>query len=227
MASRDWTLAYQRQDGSDDDIDSSSDGIASPAPRTPVRGKRPAPASDADSSSDADTPSPPQTVKRSRKSLTPTRRSANANASASANANASASAAKPSPARSPTGAKSSKPTPSHVRRPKSPSVPRTPKRRFRPGALALQEIRRYQRSTELLLRRLPFARLVREIQIQFSKKQFRWQAEALLALQEAAEAHLVRLFEDANLCAIHAKRVTLMVKDIQLARRIRGRHHGE
>ena len=50
----------------------------------------------------------------------------------------------------------------------------------------------------------------------------RWQAEALMALQEACEHYLVHLFEDSNLCAIHAKRVTIMVKDIQLARRIRG-----
>ncbi|CCI40926.1 unnamed protein product [Albugo candida] len=100
----------------------------------------------------------------------------------------------------------------------------TQKRRFRPGSVALREIRYYQRSTELLIRKLPFARLVRDIQMQYANRPFRWQAEALLALQEAAEAHLVRLFEDANLCAIHSKRVTLMVKDIQLARRIRGRH---
>ncbi|ETV82938.1 hypothetical protein H257_04703 [Aphanomyces astaci] len=99
------------------------------------------------------------------------------------------------------------------------------KRRYKPGNKALLEIRRYQKSTELLLRKLPFARLVREIQMNFSGHQFRWQSSALLALQEAAEAHLIRIFEDATLCSIHAKRVTLMVKDIQLARRIRGREH--
>ncbi len=54
----------------------------------------------------------------------------------------------------------------------------------------------------------------------------RWQSHAIMALQEAAEAFLVHLFEDANLCAIHAKRVTVMQKDIQLARRIRGHVHG-
>ncbi|TFJ85786.1 hypothetical protein NSK_003290 [Nannochloropsis salina CCMP1776] len=80
------------------------------------------------------------------------------------------------------------------------------KRRARPGMRALREIRQYQRTTELLLRRLPFARLVREVQGEISTKQYRWQANSLLALQEAAEAHLVHLFEDANLCAIHAKR---------------------
>ncbi|KAL3682165.1 hypothetical protein R1sor_000187 [Riccia sorocarpa] len=78
--------------------------------------------------------------------------------------------------------------------------------RYRPGTVALREIRKYQKSTELLIRKLPFQRL----------------SSAVLALQEAAEAYLVGLFEDTNLCAIHAKRVTIMPKDIQLARRIRG-----
>jgi len=96
------------------------------------------------------------------------------------------------------------------------------RRRMRPGERALREIRQYQKSTDLLIRKLPFARLVREVTHQFTSKDFRWQAAAILALQEAAEAHLVGLFEDANLCTIHAKRVTVMVKDIQLARRIRG-----
>mmetsp|Transcript_20041 Transcript_20041/g.40856 ORF Transcript_20041/g.40856 Transcript_20041/m.40856 type:complete len:150 (+) Transcript_20041:45-494(+) len=98
--------------------------------------------------------------------------------------------------------------------------------RFRPGTVALREIRKYQRSTELLIRKLPFARLVREITQTYNSTpadgEKRWQAEALLALQEAAEYYMVHLFEDSNLCAIHAKRVTIMVKDIQLARRIRG-----
>jgi histone H3 len=80
----------------------------------------------------------------------------------------------------------------------------------------------------LLLRRLPFARLVREIQQDMGGRRragaYRWQGTAILALQEAAEAHLVGLFEDANLCAIHGKRVTIMPKDLQLARRIRGQH---
>ena len=94
-------------------------------------------------------------------------------------------------------------------------------RRYRPGAKALKEIRRYQKSTELLIRKLPFQRLVREIAQDF-KTDLRFQSTAILALQEAAEAYLVGLFEDTNLCAIHAKRVTIMPKDIQLARRIRG-----
>ncbi len=92
---------------------------------------------------------------------------------------------------------------------------------FRPGTVALREIRRYQKSTELLLRKLPFQRLVREIAQDF-KTDLRFQSSAIAALQEAAEAYLVGLFEDTNLCAIHAKRVTIMPKDIQLARRIRG-----
>lgn len=98
----------------------------------------------------------------------------------------------------------------------------TPKKRYRPGERALREIRFYQRNTDLLIRRLPFARLVKEVQTYFFRQEYRWQAEAIIALQEAAEAHLVSLFEDANLCTIHAKRVTIMPKDIQLARRIRG-----
>eukprot|EP01083_Nonionella_stella_P074668 202619_1 len=96
------------------------------------------------------------------------------------------------------------------------------KRRMRPGERALKEIRIYQKSTDLLIRRLPFARLVREIQIGLTRNPYRWQGSAILALQEAAEAHLVGLFEDCNLCAVHAKRVTIMPKDLQLARRIRG-----
>ncbi|EPB74138.1 core histone H2A/H2B/H3/H4 [Ancylostoma ceylanicum] len=84
--------------------------------------------------------------------------------------------------------------------------------RYRPGTVALREIRRYQKSTELLIRKLPFQRLT----------DLRFQSSAVMALQEASEAYLVGLFEDTNLCAIHAKRVTIMPKDIQLARRIRG-----
>ena len=100
------------------------------------------------------------------------------------------------------------------------------------------EFSRYQKSTELLIRKLPFQRLVREIAQDF-KTDLRFQSSAVMALQEASEAYLVGLFEDTNLCvsipilsinkranfclqAIHAKRVTIMPKDIQLARRIRG-----
>ncbi|XP_010164989.1 histone H3.3, partial [Antrostomus carolinensis] len=95
--------------------------------------------------------------------------------------------------------------------------------RYRPGTVALREIRRYQKSTELLIRKLPFQRLGRGIAIaQDFKTDLRFQSAAIGALQEASEAYLVGLFEDTNLCAIHAKRVTIMPKDIQLARRIRG-----
>jgi histone H3 len=93
--------------------------------------------------------------------------------------------------------------------------------RFRPGTVALREIRRYQKSTELLMRKMPFQRIVREI-AQDYKANLRFQSSAVLALQDAAEAYLVGLFEDTNLCAIHAKRVTIMPKDMQLALRIRG-----
>ncbi|TKA62674.1 histone H3-like centromeric protein hH3v [Friedmanniomyces simplex] len=99
------------------------------------------------------------------------------------------------------------------------------KMRYKPGTRALQEIRRYQRSTQLLMAKLPFSRLVRELSMNVahvSADVTRWQSQAIQALQEAAEAFLVHLFEDTNLCAIHAKRVTIMQKDIQLARRIRG-----
>ncbi|GKA24526.1 histone H3.2 [Tanacetum coccineum] len=91
--------------------------------------------------------------------------------------------------------------------------------RFRPGTVALREIRKYQKSTELLIRKLPFQRLVREIAQDF-KTDLRFQSSAVAALQEASEAYLVGLFEDTNLCAIHAKRVTIMPKDMQLARHL-------
>jgi histone H3 len=110
--------------------------------------------------------------------------------------------------------------------------------RYKPGTVALREIRRYQKSTELLIRKLPFQRLVREIAQDF-KSDLRFQSSAIGALQESVEAYLVSLFEDTNLCAIHAKRVTIRTssplfsfmtstnsitesKDIQLARRLRG-----
>jgi len=104
------------------------------------------------------------------------------------------------------------------------------KHRYRPGTVALREIRKYQKSTDLLIRKLPFSRVVREIALDMVTDMnnydgdtgLRWQSSAILALQEATEAYLVHLFEDANLCAIHAKRVTIMQRDIQLARRIRG-----
>ena len=95
--------------------------------------------------------------------------------------------------------------------------------RYRPGTVALREIRKYQKSTDLLIKKLPFQKIVREIATEF-KSDLHFQSQAILAIQEATEAYLVGLFEDTNLCAIHAKRVTIMPKDMQLARRIRGDH---
>jgi histone H3 len=94
-------------------------------------------------------------------------------------------------------------------------------RRYRPGQRVALDITRYQNGTKLLIRKLPFQRLVREV-TQDLKDDIRYQLSALEALQEASEAYLVGLFEDTNLCANHAKRVTIMPKDMQLARRIRG-----
>ena len=90
-----------------------------------------------------------------------------------------------------------------------------------PGTVALHEVRRYQKSTELLIRQPPFQRLVREIAQGFNTD-LRFQSAAIGALQEAGEACLVGLFEDTNLCALHAKRVTIIPKDIQLACHICG-----
>ncbi|KAH3264121.1 histone H3-like centromeric protein hH3v [Aspergillus fumigatus] len=105
-------------------------------------------------------------------------------------------------------------------------TPQGRRHRYKPGTVALKEIRRYQRSYDLLIQKLPFARLVREVALELLPAEvgaeLRWQSHAIQALQEAAEAFLVHLFEDTNLCALHAKRVTIMQKDIQLARRIRG-----
>ena len=95
------------------------------------------------------------------------------------------------------------------------------RQRYRLGTVALREIRRYQRSSNLLIRKMPFQRLVREI-AQTHNPGLRFQSGATLALQESAEAYLVGLLEDSNLFAIHAKRVNIMPKDMQLARRIRG-----
>jgi histone H3 len=96
--------------------------------------------------------------------------------------------------------------------------------RFKPGTVALREIKRYQKSTNLLLPRASFQRVVRSICHEIDNT-LRCQAQALLALQEATEAYLVGVFEDANLCCIHAKRVTIKKQDMELARRIRGEHN--
>ena len=86
---------------------------------------------------------------------------------------------------------------------------------------ALKEIQKYQKGADLLIRRVPFQRLVREI-VQKQREGLKLQSSVVLALQEAGEAFLVGLLEQANICAIHAKRVTIMPKDKQLACRIRG-----
>jgi len=108
-----------------------------------------------------------------------------------------------------------------VPRSSCPTFGRVKKRhRYRPGTVAMREIRKYQRSTELLIRKAEFQRMVREITYRY-KADLRFQEAALLALQVAAEAFLVSLFEDTNLCAIHGKRITIMPKDMQLAMRMR------
>ena len=95
--------------------------------------------------------------------------------------------------------------------------------RYRPGTIALRQIRRYQKSTCLLIPNAPFQRLVREITCEQSRyNHFLFQSKALMALQEASEAYITQLFEDTLLCAIHGNRKTVMPKDMRLARRIRG-----
>ena len=98
------------------------------------------------------------------------------------------------------------------------------KHRYRPGTRALMQIRTYQKSTMLLIPKLPFSRLIREIASDIIPRGslLRFQSSALMALQEASEAYLVQLMEDTVLCAIHAKRVTIMPRDMRLERRIRG-----
>ena len=93
--------------------------------------------------------------------------------------------------------------------------------RYRPGTVALREIWKYQKSTDLLICKLPFQCLVHEI-LQGFNMEFRVTPAMVMALQEAAEAYLVQLLEDSNLCAIHAKHITIQLKDIQLARQIHG-----
>merc|ERR1719508_48819 len=99
------------------------------------------------------------------------------------------------------------------------------RRRYRPGYKALREIRKFQKSTHLLIPKMPFSRLVKEVATNVMNERpnepLRFQVLALQCLQEAAEAYLVQLFEDTVLCAIHAK-ITVMRKDMALARRIRG-----
>ena len=97
--------------------------------------------------------------------------------------------------------------------------------RFRPGTVALREIRKYQKSTDLLIRKIPFQRLVREVCREFEKTlglgySLRFQSTALLALQEGSEAYLVNMFSQCNDICLHGNRVTLQVKDIRLWKRL-------
>ena len=99
--------------------------------------------------------------------------------------------------------------------------------RYRPGTVALREIRRYQKSTNLMIPKMPYVKLLREITQDQCKQpkdgnDYRWQGVAILATQTAAEDYLTVQLEDANVCALHSKRVTVMPKDIQLVRRIKG-----
>ena len=97
-----------------------------------------------------------------------------------------------------------------------------PKRhRFKPGPLTIQEIRRYQDATVPILRKKPFVKLVKELSRDF-KRELRYQSISMNALAEASEAFLVKMFEEADLCAKHGKRKEITPKDIKLARRLRG-----
>jgi histone H3 len=93
--------------------------------------------------------------------------------------------------------------------------------RFRPGTVALRQIRKFQKGTDLLIRKAPFQRLLREC-AQGQKDGLRWAASAVAAVQEASENMLIGVLSDANLCALHTRRVTAMPRDLQLARRLRG-----
>ena len=128
-------------------------------------------------------------------------------------------------ARKSTGGKSPRDHLAHkAARKQAPSQPGAVKKphRFRPGTVALREIRKYQRGTDLLIQKRPFQRLVREIAQRVAPAGTRFQSAAIMALQNATETFTVELFGHANLCAIHARRVTVMPRDIKLACRIRG-----
>jgi histone H3 len=115
-----------------------------------------------------------------------------------------------------------KPTAAHRSKPGTAGGGVKKPHRYRPGTVALREIRRYQKSAELLLRKRPFGRLVREIAGDFAAD-LRFTEQALLALQEATEAYAVGFFEDTNLAAIHTNRVTILKKDMVFVRSIRAR----
>lgn len=97
------------------------------------------------------------------------------------------------------------------------------KHRYRPGTVALREIRKFQRSTEILTKKAPFRRVLDQICMEEGglTEQFRLQSDIIPLLQEAAQSHLIQVMEDANLCTIHAKRITVKPIDVQLARRVR------
>ena len=108
---------------------------------------------------------------------------------------------------------------------KAAKAPRAPgmkkSRRFRPGTVALRQIRKFQKGTNTLIRKAPFQRMVREV-ANTQKDGLRWQSAAVAAMQEATESYVIGLLSDSNLCALHARRVTVMPRDIHLARRLRG-----
>ena len=93
--------------------------------------------------------------------------------------------------------------------------------RWKPGTVALRQVKKLQKSTDLLIAKAPFSRLVREIS-EAHKAGLRFQSSALAAIQEATEAFVVSLLGDANLTALHANRVTALPRDLQLVRRLRG-----
>ena len=93
--------------------------------------------------------------------------------------------------------------------------------RWRPGTVALRQVKKLQKSTELLIAKAPFSRPVREI-ADSQKVGLRFQSSAVAAIQEATEAFVVSLLSDANLTALHANRVTALPRDLQLVRRLRG-----
>ncbi|TQN63582.1 histone H3.3 [Colletotrichum shisoi] len=98
-------------------------------------------------------------------------------------------------------------------------VRKTKKRRFRPGTKALREIKKLQKEVKLAIPKRAFSRVVREVAFSISPS-LQFQSIALEALQEAAEAFLISVLENANLCAIHARRVTLQKKDVDLVREL-------
>ncbi|KAL7502898.1 hypothetical protein ACHAXN_000769, partial [Cyclotella atomus] len=96
---------------------------------------------------------------------------------------------------------------------------------YHPGTVALCQIRRYQKSVDLLIPKLPYTRFIRELTQEFQPpitQGYRWQGAGILATQTAAEDYLTKQLKDANVCALHSKRCTVMPKDIQLVRRING-----